>query len=457
MSDQKIATQAGLDDLNFALAQLSDNTAEHLNASLTKAHGINIEPGYVDGDGNDRTVYQDAAGVQVGTKMVRLVIDNTLYYAPANSTSQPGKELTTGIITDAESASAVNASIDAKSWITDFVTSEIEDAENITNDVIVPHTRLNHDEVHGNFTVVNQPGYNEIGTVVGSKQAQIVVGGRVYRIPIDPRIGGPDQPPRGVSIPPLLKWDIGSGASNTVNYTFTVNALGTAPLTYAWEYYENSAWNAITPNASPQNLNLPVQWGGTMSITWTSASSADFTINSVSPDDNTGWRTTYLRVTVTNSGGSTLSNILTVQARDRTGCWICSEVDAVKRLSDEEIKLLLHFKLYCLEHHKRLAGFYLRDCDDLTERMKAANIDWSIFVGFEMALLNLIRANQLEAAYIMYRDVVLSQFALYYPDCNKPSYRKAIKERDEDPNRIRELPEHPLSRSALFAQRPQEQ
>lgn len=94
MSESNIITQAGLSEVKFNLQQVAENLSEHVNASLSKAHSINIVDGYTDTDGNDRTTYQNANGTVVGNKQLRFNVGGAVYYAPCNLSGEGGQAST---------------------------------------------------------------------------------------------------------------------------------------------------------------------------------------------------------------------------------------------------------------------------------------------------------------------------------------------------------------------------
>jgi hypothetical protein len=112
------------------------------------------------------------------------------------------------------------------------------------------------------------------------------------------------------------------------------------------------------------------------------------------------------------------------------GCWICTEVNKVARLSDEQKDLFFNLKKHVLKNHRDGGRFYLRDCKELTRRMTEAGVDWHEYIGFEKALSSLLRAGLNEAAYIMYRGVLLDLMIQYWPECDKQAYLALIKEQE---------------------------
>jgi hypothetical protein len=90
MADRSIVTQVGIEDLKFALSEVAENLSTHINASLSKAHGLNIINGYIDSDGNDLTTFQDSQGNVMGNYQLLFFINNVPYFAPALATALDG-------------------------------------------------------------------------------------------------------------------------------------------------------------------------------------------------------------------------------------------------------------------------------------------------------------------------------------------------------------------------------
>jgi len=119
-------------------------------------------------------------------------------------------------------------------------------------------------------------------------------------------------------------------------------------------------------------------------------------------------------------------------ANQDTGCWICTKVNEVHPLSATDKEALFEFKKYVLKNHRGGARFYLRDCKELVARMDKAGVDWKDMVGFDNAVITLIKANQPEAAYILYRDTTVGLIQEYWPDCESKAYMKVLSEKLEE-------------------------
>jgi hypothetical protein len=192
MADRSIATQVGLSELKFALQEVAQNLFSHINASLSKAHGLNLINGYVDGDGNDRTTFQDSQGNVMGVYQLQFFIGNVPYYAPADATALEGQPETNGSIdtsTEADEFSQQGGS----AWVTDYTSDQVTQAESMNTDVLVPHSQQIYYSTHGNMTVSTSPTFNSLGAQVGTHLVTMRYNGIVYQIPVSDRFGGPAQ------------------------------------------------------------------------------------------------------------------------------------------------------------------------------------------------------------------------------------------------------------------------
>jgi hypothetical protein len=326
MPDRNIVTQVGIEDLKFALAEIAENLDAHINASLSKAHGIGLMQGFVDADGNDLTTYQDSNGDVIGNYFVRFVVNNVAYYAPAIATALPGQEATTGIVDT--SADGEFEEQGGSSWVTSYTSDQVAQANAINNDVLLPHTRQPHEDTHGSITAVLQTTFSSLGHTVGTHIVQMRIGGNVYNIPASNRLGGPLQPPRIGGIPTNLSVEIGEGDPNDCDVPVTVPFLGgTKPVEYHWQYNNSAVWTDITPAASG-SLALP-GWDSGIDFQWADTSVPTFRITKVQPGSNET-RSAQFRCRVTNAAvpdtgpnSGIITNTLTFTASDETGTWLC--------------------------------------------------------------------------------------------------------------------------------------
>lgn len=370
--DRNIVTQVGIEDLKFALSEIAENLDAHINASLSRAHGINLITGYVDADGNDLTKYYDSNGDVIGNYFLRFVVNSVMYFAPAITTTLPGQDPTTGIIDT--SPEGEFDSQGGSAWVTDYTSDQVAQANAINQDVLIPHTRQPHATTHGSMTIVLQDTFSSLGHRVGTHVLQMRIGNNVYNIPCVTRIGGTLQPPRIGGIPTNLSVSIGSGDPNDCNVPITVPFNGgTKPVEYHWQYNNSGVWTDITPAASG-SLALP-GWDSGITFQWADTSNPTFRITSVHPgSDQT--RSAQFRCRVTNSASpdsgptsGVITNVCTFTATDNTGKWLCGVARDLGYISEEDYQVDLRFST---ENHdpviydgyscwaKPLAGWFLK-------------------------------------------------------------------------------------------------
>jgi hypothetical protein len=326
MPERNIVTQVGLEDLKFALTEVAENLNAHINASLSKAHGINLVAGFVDADGNDRTTYQDSNGDVIGNYFLRFAIANVIYFAPAIVTTLPGQDETSGAIDT--SAEGEDEGQGGSSWITDYTSDQVAQAQAINTDVLLPHTRQPHADTHGSMTAVLQSTFSNLGHTVGTHIVQLKIGNSIYTIPCVTRLGGPLQAPRIGGIPTNASVHIDEGDPNDCNVPVTVPFLGgTRPVEYHWQFNNSSVWTDITPAASAE-LALP-GWDNGIEFQWADTSIATFRIIKVRPGSNET-RSAQFRCRVTNAAvpdtgpnSGIITNTFTFTATDETGTWFC--------------------------------------------------------------------------------------------------------------------------------------
>lgn len=326
MPDRNIVTQVGIEDLKFALTEIAENLSAHINASLSKAHGINLVSGYVDADGNDLTTYQDSNGDIIGNYFLRFVIESVIYFAPAVTTTLPGQDATTGSVNTSPEGEFENQG--GSSWITDYTSDQVSQANAVNTDVLIPHTRQPHAATHGSMTVILQDTFSSLGHKVGTHVIQIKIANLVYTIPCSLRFGGPIQAPRIGGILSNSSVNIPEGEPNTCDVPVTVPFLGgTKPVLYHWQYNNSSVWTDITPSVSG-SLALP-GWSSGIDFQWSDTSNPTFRITGVHPGSNETrsaqfrCRVTNVAVPDTGPNSGVITNTFTFTATDQTGTWLC--------------------------------------------------------------------------------------------------------------------------------------
>src|SRR6185295_17636631 len=100
-----------------------------------------------------------------------------------------------------DSTGSIDTSVDGdafqnqgnSAWITDYTSDQVQQAQSMNQDVLIPHTRQPHWSTHGSMSILTQPTFNTLGAKVGSHIVQIKYNNSVYNIPVSRRFGGPPQ------------------------------------------------------------------------------------------------------------------------------------------------------------------------------------------------------------------------------------------------------------------------
>jgi hypothetical protein len=423
MAERNIVTQDGLVDLKFQLQEVAENLSAHINASLSKAHGVVVLQGYTDADGNDLTTYQDSVGDILGNYFIRFTVDNVHYYAAAITTALAGQDESTGSIDTGEEDDF--QSVGGSAWVTNYVSQQAADAEAINTDVIIPHTRNPHWDAHGSLTILNTPTYDTDGHQIGTHIVRMRIGGNVYNIPVCDRFGGPLQVPRIGSIPPSVSVDFDSGEGNDVDIPLTLTVSGgTRPYAYHWQYFNTTTglWTDITP-AGSGSLSVP-GWDSGIEYQWASTSTATFRITEANPgSDVTASMALRCRVTnpaVADSGATSgvISNNCIFTATDETGdCFITTAVCSATGLGDDNEYLQVlrgfrdtfmqrgKFRRGLLEDYEKIGPAIVRNIKRLPDR----DIECTrLFVKYIMPACTAIKAGKQWKALALYCRMVLN-------------------------------------------------
>jgi hypothetical protein len=344
--NRAIIAQTGVADLKFALSEVAENLSAHINASLSKAHGINVILGYVDAYGNDLTTYRDSNGDILGNRFVRFSVGNTLYYAPAVISALAGQPDTTGEIDTSgdEGDSAVGGS----AWVTDYTSEQVEQAEAINNDVLVPHTRVAHKDAHGGMTVLVQNTFDTHGHTIATHLIQLRINGSVYNIPVSPRFGGPIQPPRLQPLPVVtfLGSLNGNFGQNGTEITMvveggeewptgiiwrTIMLGGTYPMEFEWQFSpDNVSWLPFYDIVG--GVKVPIQRrsnncgfspiNNTFGTLDTAVGFFDSEFDIQTPGGGNS-AIYFMRLKITNAAGTFYNTTCRVYEQDATGKFLC--------------------------------------------------------------------------------------------------------------------------------------
>lgn len=320
------------------------------------------------------------------------------------------------------------------------------------------HAATDTTGVHGQITVSPKTYTRDINrSIVARRLLYVTFQGSRYAIPADTNQTGPTQIPRFQTANMCPDTGTGSPRSDTARDcrifddapsgsgggTYGLNVIvtgGTLPMTFQWQHsLDQLTWVNFTAAVvdGPQGFKYQLTGSANGPISSLPVTiTANFAIIHDDSSNKTADPLCYVRCLVSNAdledGQAISSGILSIGCHDETGCWICSKVNDVQKMTPEECRLIEEFKKYCVEHHSRPAAFYLKGCKKLTQNMVAAGVDWAHYIGFEQSLFHLIRVGMLESAYILYRETVLAAIAKYWETCKHPAHTLMKAESDRD-------------------------
>jgi len=265
MAQQTVITQSALNDIKLVLNDVAASLSQHINDSLSLAHGINILPG---------PVYTNSNGDVIGTYVVTFLVNGVIYYAPATPTVLTGQPFTNGAI---QVSNPNPQTVGMAAWITDFTAPALAAAEATRDDVLIPHTQLGHWEAHGGMMVLPRNNYDSNGNLFARYVVRFSFNGNLYEVPCDTSFSGAPQPLKVTMSTTYLYFPSNLGSFTTQHPSgFPILATasgGNAPYTFEWHYRDDA-------NASPSGQVMsssPISYNASLypSIT--------FTINTVSP------------------------------------------------------------------------------------------------------------------------------------------------------------------------------
>jgi hypothetical protein len=265
MAQQTIITQSALNDIKLVLNDIAANLSQHINDSMSLAHGINIFP---------NTTYHNVNGDLIGSYVVTFLVNGVIYYAPAQLTTLTGQPFTNGSI----QVNLVNPqTVGRATWITDFTPAALAAAESARDEVLIPHTQLGHWEVHGGMTAVARNSYDTNGHLYARSILRFLFNGQLYEIPCDTSMSGVPQPLKATLSTTYLYWPLSLGsfqAQHPAGYPVLATASGgTGPYTFEWHYRDdaNADVNGQIMSSSPISYNASLY------------PSVTYTINTVTP------------------------------------------------------------------------------------------------------------------------------------------------------------------------------
>lgn len=301
MAQNSVITQSALNDIKLVLNDIAANLSQHINDSLSLAHGINLLPG---------AVYTNSNGDIIGNYVVIFYIGNTIYYAPANLTSLVGQPFTNGAI---QVNVANPQAVGGAAWVTDFTSQALAAAETTDNDILIPHTQSGHWEVHGGMSVQSKNTYDAQGHLVGRYVIRFQFNNQVYEIPCDTSLSGAPQVLKVSLSTTYLYYPNNLGNFQTQHPSgypaLATAAGGIAPYTFEWHYREDTDPSSTGEIMPATGTNFKDNGYG-IGITFTVASSSPFsTMNLTNIQNLSGTnRNLYFYVNVTDADATTVSS-----------------------------------------------------------------------------------------------------------------------------------------------------
>lgn len=316
MSLVGITTQAGFVDLQNVLSQVANNLNSHVNLPLGKAHGVQLQNGYIDSGGNDLRTYQNSNGIVIANQFAVFYVNGVTYYAPANTTSLAGQPVTTGELNPSGAEESAISLPGGSTLVTDYTAVDVASGTNVNN-LLLAHSRLPFQTAHGQVLAFLQNTYDSSGATIGRYVVQFVYGGVQYSIPCDTRLGGPPQPPRGYTVPVTLA-ATDDDAFNVSNTPITcVPGAGLQPVSFYWQWSSVTTppvWNTIPAAVGgvfhpPGWVDIFYDWPGGQVLGGATNPNTLF-IRNANPGSTTT-RSILFQCVVTNTAGSSASNTCT--------------------------------------------------------------------------------------------------------------------------------------------------
>lgn len=270
MSSNKLVTQGELKNVIQDLGSLADNLNEHVNASMSKAHGwTGLSAIFQDSGG---CLHSGPAGYPNLQRVVRIVVGNQVYYAPAQPSGgidgfpDPVPPPYTGTASPQQadpSLDLTTGSPTPDALVTSFA-APLNASAASANNTLLAHAGSPPETVHGSLSAQPFTTVSSGGNTVGRQSVIFTYKGAQYRIICDQHLGGPPQVARVLEGFPLISAYVPGGATSynaaltvwmdstpsgtgNIKYSAQCTVVGSPPITYQWEYSkDNTTWIPIT-------------------------------------------------------------------------------------------------------------------------------------------------------------------------------------------------------------------
>lgn len=104
------------------------------------------------------------------------------------------------------------------------------------------------------------------------------------------------------------------------------------------------------------------------------------------------------------------------------GTWICTEVNKVNSISDEDRKELRKLRGYSVKNHRDMATLYFGSFEKVINVMKEELFDFKTLVPFTNAVINLMKMEEPDLAIDLYWDKIKELISKYYTKLNSEEF-----------------------------------
>lgn len=110
---------------------------------------------------------------------------------------------------------------------------------------------------------------------------------------------------------------------------------------------------------------------------------------------------------------------------------ICQKVDAIAPFTLGEKECIKRLTRYAIEKCTEASRFYWKFGADLADRADKAGANWAFISGWERGILALVAIYEMEAAWKLYREMIVWLVNTYWPDCTEKVYLDGLVLRDQ--------------------------
>ena len=259
MGSKNLVTQGELKNTIEGLGALADNLNEHINQSMSKAHGWSaIQAIYADSGG---CYHSGVAGPLSLQQEVRFAIGEDIFFAPAQAAGgidgEPDVVLPpyTGLISPQNADPALDLTVGSP--VDSALVTTFADALNViagsAGATLLTHAGSPAETAHGGLSSKTWYQRDNAGHLVGRRAINLRINGVSWMVICDFDSRGPTQIPRFTNTCPQVidyatrggsfsnssgcSWsDYAPSGQDQCSYVIELEAFGTPPMTYKWQY-----------------------------------------------------------------------------------------------------------------------------------------------------------------------------------------------------------------------------